>query len=452
MELLLLIIGFSAGCIISLIILKYRFDKKRIILNEELISLKNQVSLFLTEKAKYEEKTFQLNSINTKALEEISNERNKVITLTSSLAKAEADLVNLNNKLMEQKAEVENIQSKFTLEFKNLANELLEDKSRRFTEQNKVNIDAILLPLQQKIKDFEVKVSEAYLNESRERASLAEQIKHLTTLNQQITKEAENLTTALKGQSKTQGDWGELILEEILEKSGLVKGTHYVVQQVMQDEDGKIQKPDVIINLPENKNLIIDSKVSLTAYAEFCKSDNSDFQKISLNKHIDSIRKHIKELSEKRYQNIYKIQSLDFVLMFVPIEPAFVLAVKNDVTLFNDAFEKNIVIVTTSTLLATLKTIASIWKQENQSKNAMEIAKKSGDLYDKFVDFLNDLKSIGEKIQSSQKAFDTAMNKLTIGRGNLIRRAEELKSMGAKTSKSIDNFLVSKALENDLEE
>jgi len=450
MDILSFSIGIIIGIIVTFLLMKSRFDKNKGVPKEQVDSLQNQIIIISNEKAKSEEKASMLDSILKQTNNELLDERNKVFTLGAKLSKTNADFDNLSQKLLEQKDEMEKINDKFRTEFENLANNILEEKSIKFTTQNKENINAVLLPLQEKIKDFEKKVSDVYINESNQRASLAEQIKQLTTLNQQITKEAENLTTALKGQSKTQGDWGELILEEILEKSGLVKGTHYVVQQIMRGEDGKIQKPDVLINLPDNKNIIIDSKVSLTAYTEFCKTDNIELQKAFIVEHIDSVRKHIRELSEKKYQNIYGLQSLDFVLMFVPIEPAFVLAVKNDPTLYNEAFEKKIVIVTTSTLLATLITIASIWRQENQSRNAIEIARKSGDLYDKFVSFVNDLNNIGDKIQASQKAYDDAINKLSSGRGNIIRKVEELKNMGAKTSKSLDSSLVSKAIETDL--
>ena len=449
MELLMLIIGILIGTALTVLFMKYKFEKDKGIPKEQVDSLLNQVGTLSNEKAKSEEKAILLDSNLQQINSELVIERKRILELNSELAKSKADFDNLRTLFDEQKQELERINEKLTNEFKNIANEILEEKSKKFTVQNKENIDAILNPLQQKIKDFEDKVNKTYVEESRERATLAEQIRQLTNLNQLITKEAENLTTALKGQSKTQGDWGELILEEILEKSGLVKGTHYEVQKTLQDEDGKLQRPDVIVNLPENKQIVIDSKVSLTAYTEFNKIENPEDQKKFLNEHIDSIKRHIKSLSDKKYQNIYQLHSLDFVIMFVPIEPAFLLAVKNDTSILNDAFERNVLIVTTSTLLATLKTITGIWKHENQSRNAVEIARKSGELYDKFVGFLGDLNNIGDKIQASQHAFDDAIKKLSSGKGNIIRRTQELKSMGAKATKSIDSRLLDNAMESE---
>ena len=281
----------------------------------------------------------------------------------------------------------------------------------------------------------------------RERATLAEQIRHLTELNQQITREASNLTTALKGQSKTQGDWGELILEQILERSGLTKGTHYLIQESLEGQEGKTQRPDVVILLPENKQIIIDSKVSLTAYTEYNKAEDVQAQKEFLGQHVDSMRRHIRMLSDKRYQDIPGLQSVDFVLMFVPLEPAFALAVKNDLALFTDAFDRNIMIVTTSTLIATLRIIGGMWRQENQNRNALEIARKSGELHDKFVAFVADLESVGSRLEAARDAHAQAMNKLSAGKGNIIRKASELKEMGARASKTLPPHLLERGLE-----
>jgi len=323
------------------------------------------------------------------------------------------------------------------LEFKNLANEIFEEKTRKFTEQNKENLTAVLYPLNEKIREFQKTITESYLNESREMGALSEQIRQLASLNQQITKEASNLTTALRGQSKTQGDWGEQVLDEILERSGLEKGIHYTVQEQMKDEDGKVKKPDVIINLPEGRHIIIDSKVSLVAYTDYSNEEDAALRQKHLSAHVKSIREHIRELGQKNYQNLYQLNSPDFVLMFVPIESAYLLTVKNDAQLFNEAYERRVVIVTASTLLATLMTVARLWRHESQNKNALEIARKSGELYDKFVSFVEDLKNVGEKLNMAQKSYDDAMNKLKDGRKNLIKRAEELKSIGAQTTKSL---------------
>jgi DNA recombination protein RmuC len=271
----------------------------------------------------------------------------------------------------------------------------------------------------------------------------------LKDMNQQITQEAKNLTEALKGQSKTQGNWGEFILESILEKSGLVKGREYVVQESLTAESGKRFQPDVIIKLPENKNIVIDSKVSLVAYEKFISSDDENQKSLALREHINSIRSHIKNLNSKNYQNLYQLESLDFVLMFMPVEPAFALAVQNDQTIFNDAFEMNIVIVSPSTLLATLRTVSSIWRQEKQNRNAMEIAKQSGDMLDKFTSFVEDLISVGKSLVSTKDNYDRAMNKLTDGRGNLISRAEKIKQLGAKASKSLPPNILNRADQDD---
>ncbi|MBU1299027.1 MAG: DNA recombination protein RmuC [Bacteroidetes bacterium] len=447
MDIITLLVGIAIGAVSAFFILKFKFDRDRGIPKDQFDQLTVQLATITTEKSKAEERSTILDSALKKANDDLSEERTKLINLSQSLAIVQTELKNANQKLQDQKNEIQELQSQFTAAFENLANDILEKKSEKFTQLNKDNLTADLGPLQEKIKDFQTTINDTYGKDTQERATLAEQIRTLTDLNQQITKEASNLTTALKGQSKTQGDWGEFVLEQILEGSGLVKGTHYVVQQAMQGEDGKTQKPDVIVNLPDKKHLVIDSKVSLTAFTEYCNVEDVESQRALLSGHLNSVRKHIKELSEKNYQNIYQLQSVDFVLMFINLEPAFIVAARNDLNLYNDAFEKNIVIVCASTLMATLRTIASIWRRENQTRNAIDIARKSGELYDKFVGFLDDLKSIGDKLQASQKAYDDAVNKLSTGKGNIIRRTEELKVMGAKTSKSLPVQLVDRAIE-----
>jgi DNA recombination protein RmuC len=407
---------------------------------------------FLISRSKSQSSAAKLEEIN-KSFEESKNdlqtERSKVLGLTADLSKSNADLENLNKKLQEQKSDIAELQQKFISEFENLAAKILEDKSKRFTEQNKENIDTILTPLKEKITDFEKRVNEVYISETRERASLAEQIKNLTDLNKQMTEDANNLTRALKGDSKTQGDWGEFILESMLEKAGLVKGREFFIQESVKTEDGSLLRPDVIINLPDNKSVIIDSKVSLTAYEAFTSGDGDEIKKRALNEHINSIRKHIKNLSPKEYQNLYGLQSLDFVLMFIPIEPAFYLALQNDNGLYTEALEKNILLISPSSLFPALKTVASMWRQERQNKNAMEIAKQSGALYDKFVGFVEDLVVIGRKIDGTKESYTEAMKKLHEGSGNLIRRVENIKQLGAKTSKSLPNNLLERADENE---
>jgi len=352
---------------------------------------------------------------------------------------------NLQQKLIEQKAEIEKLQEKFTMEFENLANRIFDEKGKAFTETNKTNLTQILDPLKEKIKDFEKRVEESNKENIDRHASLRQQLQMLKDINQEITKEAKNLTEALKGQSKTQGNWGEFILESILEKSGLVKGREYLVQESITAESGKRFQPDIIIKLPENKSIVIDSKVSLVGYEKIVSSENENEKQLGLREHINSIRSHIKNLSGKNYQNLYQLESLDFVLMFMPIEPAFALAVQQDPQIFNDAFEQNIVIVSPSTLLATLRTIASIWRQEKQNKNAVEIARQSGELLDKFIAFVEDLISVGKGIDSTKENYVKAMNKLVEGRGNLVSRTEKIKQLGAKTTKTLPPSILNRA-------
>jgi DNA recombination protein RmuC len=381
----------------------------------------------------------------------LNTERQKVLELNSKLSSLQSDYTNLQTKLIEQKEEVEKLQEKFTKEFENLANRIFEEKGSKFTEQNKEKLNEIINPLREQINKFEQKVEETNKESIKGHASLREQLQMLKDMNQQITQEAKNLTEALKGQSKTQGNWGEFILESILEKSGLVKGREYVVQESLTSESGRRYQPDVIIKLPENKSIVIDSKVSLVAYEKFISSEEEHQKQLALREHINSIRSHIKNLSSKNYQNLYQLESLDFVLMFMPIEPAFALAVQNDQSIFNDAFEMNIVIVSPSTLLATLRTIESIWRQEKQNRNALEIAKQSGDMLDKFTSFVEDLLTIGRGLISVKDNYDKAMNKLTDGKGNLISRAEKIKELGAKTSKSLPPAILNRSIEDSEE-
>ncbi len=382
---------------------------------------------------------------------DLSAERDKVLKLNSELSSLNSDYRNLQEKLDEQKSEIEELQSKFVKEFENLANKILDEKSSKFTLQNKENLDQILKPLNENIKAFEKKVEDVYVNDTKERATLAQQIKTLHDLNQQMSRDATNLTNALKGETKSQGNWGEFILESLLEKSGLLKDREYFLQESITSEGGRRYQPDVIIRLPENKSVIIDSKVSLIAYEKFSSAENEDERLGSIKEHILSIRNHIKNLNGKNYQNLYGINGLDFVLMFLPIEPAFSLALQNDSGLFQEAYDKNIVIVSPTTLLATLRTIASIWRQENQNKNAIEIARQSGALYDKFVGFVEDLQTIGSRIEQTQNAYSDAMKKLSTGRGNLLNSAEKIRKLGAKTSKTLPQSMIDDD-ENLLEE
>ena len=376
---------------------------------------------------------------------ELNLKRELVLELNKKLSFLESDYKNLQEKILFQKEEVEKLQERFAFEFKNLANDIFEEKSKRFTDQNKTNISELLTPLKDRIVEFERKIETNNKDTITWNTSLKEQITGLKELNLQITREAENLVKALKGESKTQGNWGEFILENILEKSGLVKDREYVIQESFKSEDGKRYQPDVIIKLPEGKNIIIDAKVSLTAYERYCNSESDDEKMLGLKNHLLSIKNHIKNLGDKNYQKLYGVKSLDFILLFIPIEPALSLAIQKDNNLFNQAFDRNIVIVSPSTLLATLRTISSIWRQENQNRNALEIAKQSGDLYDKFVGFVQDMSDLGMRISSVRDVYDKAMNKLSEGRGNLVSRAEKIKNLGAGTTKVLPQELIEKS-------
>ena len=383
---------------------------------------------------------------------EMKEKDNLIIDLKSEIAKKDENLSNLNERLDEEKKRLKEQHNHLKTEFENLANDILDKKSEKFTKQNKENLDKILDPLGEKIKSFEKSVQEKYENEIKGRTGLEEQIKLLTELNKQISQDAVNLTHALKGDSKTQGDWGEFQLEVLLEKSGLEKGLHFEMQTSFEDEDGNRKQPDCVVNLPEDRNLIIDSKVSLTAYEQFVNTENEDEIPLYLKKHNDSVKTHIKELAGKEYSKLYNINTPNFVLMFVPIESAMTLAFQNDRDLYNFAYSKNIILVSTSTLMAIMSTVSYMWTQENQKKNVLEIARQSGALYDKFDNFIKDLISIGKYIDQSGRKYDDAMNKLSSGKGNLVKRAENIKKLGAKTSKSLPQELIDKSEIEFLEE
>lgn len=396
----------------------------------------------LIEKSKSETENLSLNNRLQSILNENQALRDKIQGMTASAATAENELLHLNKQLENQKKELLELQERFKSEFEVIANKLLEEKSQKFTEQNKVKLDELLKPLGDKIRQFEEKVESTNKEGIERNASLITQIEQLRRMNHEMSEEARNLTKALKGDTKAQGNWGEVILERILEKSGLNKGFEYTMQESSTNEDGKRLQPDVIIQLPDNKNLIIDSKVSLVAYERYASAETPAEQQAALKMHIQSLRQHIKGLSGKNYQQIHGAKSPDFVLLFIPIEPAFSLAIMNDDTLYNDAFDQNIVIVSTSTLLATLRTIASIWKQEHQNRNALDIAKSAGDMYDKFVAFVEDMETLGTRLKQTQNTYDNAINKLSEGKGNLIGRAQKMKQMGANASKSLPGHLI----------
>lgn len=429
MEILFILIGLLVGGLVGWLISKSSFAgglqdaKTRLLVEQE----KNKSLLDQVEAQK-------------KILE---SEREKILDLTNSLAAAEADYRNLEEKLEERKEEAQELQKKFADQFKNLANEIFEEKSKKFTDQNKSNIFDLLKPLGEKIVEFEKRVEETHKDTISRNSALREQLENLQRLNVQMTKEAENLTRALKGDSQTQGAWGEFILESILEKSGLERDREYSIQESFTTSEGRL-RPDVIIRLPENRHVVIDSKVSLTAYNSFINAQTEEEKVIALKAHLISIRQHMKGLSEKNYQNISD-QSLDFVIMFIPIEPAYILAIQSEKNLYEEALQRRIVFVSPTLLIPSLQLIKNVWKQEYQNRHVLDIANKAGDLYDKFVGFTEDLITLGRHMDSSKKMYEESMKKLSVGSGNLVRRTEELKKLGAKASKSIDGKLLSRS-------
>ena len=436
MNFLIIVFGILIGLYIGRLLAKLKLEKEKSVLEK-------QNALLLSAKEIAENAVLKVQ----KELQTLQQEKEQLLTVNSSQV---ADLRNLQEKLDDHKEEVNKLQEKFTKEFENLANKIFEDKSTKFTVQNKENIQTILHPLQEKIKGFEDKVEKTHKESIDYHAALRQQIIGLKEMNLQMSKETINLTKALKGDNKTQGNWGELVLERVLEKSGLEKNREYVVQQSFTNEQGKRVLPDVVIHLPNNRKMIVDSKVSLTAYEQFVNTEEEHQKALFLKDHINSLKRHIEQLSEKKYEDIYKIESPDFVLLFIPIEPAFAVAINSDNSLYNKAFDKNIVIVTPSTLLATLRTIDTMWNNEKQQKNALEIARQAGGLYDKFHGLLNDLIGIGKKIDASKTDYNAAMNKLVDGKGNLITSVEKLKKMGAKAKKALPENIIERAGDDTL--
>lgn len=448
LTIIVFIVALAIGIYIGKLIFSARFQSDKIGLEEKLIGLTAQYNIvkeqLVNEKISAEKQLLQL-------AEEKENIRTEKDVLAIQLSKKEVDFENLWERNAEQKQEVEKLQEKFTKEFENLANKILEEKTNKFTEQNRENLKNILSPLQDKIHLFEKKVEDTHKESIDYHAALRQQILGLREMNEQMSKETINLTKALKGDSKMQGNWGELVLERVLEKSGLEKGREYDVQQSFTNTDGQRVFPDVVVNLPDGKKMIIDSKVSLTSYEKYI-NEESDILKITyLKEHVLSIKRHVEQLGEKNYHDLYQIESPDFVLLFIPIEPAFASALNEDATLYNRAFEKNVVIVTPSTLLATLRTIDSMWANQKQQENAYEIARQAGALYDKFEGFVTDLVKIGKKMDEAKTEYGNAMNKLVDGKGNLITSVEKLKKMGAKAKKALPENILKRAADDDTE-
>jgi len=414
-------------------------------IEEGAATLREQLAAEAERRAVAEEKSSRIPGLE----ERQEKGRQENTALQTKLSELETRLEDERKNADEKLALLQGAREQLKMEFQNMANRIFEDKSQKFTDQNRDNIEGVLKPIRDQLLDFKKKVEDVYDKESKDRVSLLNEIIHLKTLNERISEDAVNLTNALKGQSKTRGSWGEMILERVLEESGLQKGREYEVQTMYASEEGQRRHPDVIVHLPEGKDIVVDSKVSLTAYEKYCTADAEEKRDKHLKEHIISIRTHIKTLSEKRYEELEGITTLDFVLMFLPIEGAFWTAIESEQGLFNEAFDKNIMLVSPSTLLATLRIINNIWRYDDQNKNALIIAKKAGDLHDKFVGFVEALDDVGQKIDKARESYRMARNRLTEGRGNLVRRSVELRQLGVKAQKELPENLITQVLEEE---
>jgi DNA recombination protein RmuC len=379
-------------------------------------------------------------------LRELTGVQEKYAQLLSQNSGLQVRLEEEQRQNAEKLALLKGAEEEMKLQFSKLANDIFEQRSKVHAEQNRLQLDTILKPFKEQVNAFGKKIEDNYITETKERHLLKDQIVQLRSLNERLSDDANNLTKALKGENKTQGNWGELILERILESSGLREGHEYETQGSYKDEQGKMYRPDVLIHLPDEKDIVIDSKVSLVAYDHYIKAEDENEKLNALKQHVASIRAHIKGLSDKKYENLIGVKSLDFVLLFMPIEGAYMLALDNDANFFQEAIKENIMVVGPSTLLVTLRTIEYIWRNERQEQNAQEIAQKGADLYDKFVGFVEDMEKIGGQINRTQESYESAMNKLSTGRGNLIKRTEDMKKLGIKTKKKIDAKLLEEQL------
>ena len=435
MSVVYLIIGLAAGFLLGWLIAASRLSKEKNAMAQNVSALAKEIDLL---KASARETSEEKNLLR----QQIDSGQQVVQDLKSRLAAAAVEQANLKEKLENQKKEMEEVQKKLTLEFENIANRLLRQNSQEFSQVNQKSIGDIVNPLKEKIAQFEKKVEDTYEKNVKDSVDLRAELRNLKDLNQRISEEASHLTKALRSDTKKMGNWGEFILDRILEQSGLVKGKEYDSQPSVRDEDGSMLRPDVIIRLPENKHLIIDSKVSLIAYDRFVNAEDDKLREPFLKSHLDSVRDHIKGLAEKSYQKVPGLDVPDFVLLFMPLESAFSLAVQNDPDLFSFAWDRKIVLVSPSTLLATLRTVSAIWKHEKQTQNALEIARLGGSLYDKFQGFISDLENVGGQIDKLSSTYEDAKKKLFTGKGNLVSKAEKLKELGVKTEKAMNQKFI----------
>ena len=442
MEITYLIIGVLLGVIIGWFIAKNKFSTTN---TTEVDNLNQKLITFDKESAVLVERITSLGSALKETQSDLDSERTSHNEVKGSLAKAEEAFDNMREKFKNQQSDFENLQDKFTKDFQLVADKILKENSTQFSKSHQEKLDLILKPLKERIQTFEQKIDKS----SDERNTLKGEIKALVDLNQKMSNETKNLTNALKGDNKKQGNWGEFVLKKILENSGLNEGSEYETQYSTSDEEGRRLQPDVIINLPDEKHIIIDSKVSLLHYEAFTNEEDSSQKEAYLKLLCDSTEQHIKGLHSKNYQNAKGINSPDFVLLFMPMESVFSITIQARPELYNIAWDRKIILVSPTTLLATLRTIASIWKQEKQTQNALKIAQESGKLYDKFTDFLKDMTDIGNRLDQTNRSYDGAMKKLSTGRGNLVKKAQDLKTMGAKTSKELSNSIVERALEEN---
>ncbi|MFZ5491013.1 MAG: DNA recombination protein RmuC [Pseudomonadota bacterium] len=437
---------------LAIVLIQYRArleaaQRQAVDVATQIASLRDEQRSLVEDRARLEAECARLPALDT-ALHErdlaLRARADEVQALAVRLERASTELAEERRRSQEKLALLEDARLRLAEQFKSLAQDILEDKSKRFTEQNRTNLEALLNPLREQIGGFQKRVEDVYDKESRDRVSLLKEIHTLRDLNQRVAEDAVNLTRALKGSTRTQGAWGELVLERVLEQSGLAKGREYEVQVSITGEDGR-QRPDAIVHLPDGKDVVIDAKVSLVAYERYVSAEDDVARAQALREHVASLRAHIRGLGDKAYHQLPGVRSLDFVLLFVPVEPAYMEALRAEPALFNEALERNIGLVNPTTLLTTLRMIQNVWRFEHQSRNAQEIARRAGDLYDKFVGFVQDLETVGSRLKSTQTAFDAARNKLVSGRGNVVKRAEELKALGIDASKSLPAELTDQA-------